>query len=354
MKQKIIYIYPENAEFIRKDIRFLEKHYKVVTPAFDWSRKSRTPLNFMKQFAFLCRHLRGSLAIFIMFGGYWSLLPALAGRITRTPVYIIPGGTDCVSFPSLGYGSLRKPLMRAFIRWSFALCTELLPVDRSLVLSDYSYHPAADYPKQGFTYFFPGLKTPYRVIYNGFDPEFFKSDPNAKKNNSFIAVAPVSNMMRVKVKGVDVVIRLAERYSHCSFTVVGVSAEVTARLGPIPSNLVLLPRMPQESFMGLLAESQFVLQLSISEGFPNALCEAMLCHCIPIGSSVGPIPHIIGDTGYLMKSPDPVYLSGRFDEILASDAAARFEMGIKARERVATLFHISKREKAFLEVLGDT
>ncbi len=154
------------------------------------------------------------------------------------------------------------------------------------------------------------------------------------------------------MKGVDVVIRLAERYSHCSFTVVGVSAEVTARLGPLPSNLVLLPRMPQESFMRLLAESQFVLQLSIIGGFPecNSVRQCLSLH--PIGSSVGPIPHIIGDTGYLMKSPDPVYLSEDLMRYWQLMRLRVLKWG-KGQGTVATLFHISERENAFLEVLGD-
>ncbi|MCU0458770.1 MAG: glycosyltransferase family 4 protein [Bacteroidales bacterium] len=351
MKDKVLFIFPGKSAFINKDIGILSRRYDVITPDHTWENKKSTPLNFLKQLLFLIRNLKGSKAVFVMFGGYWSLLPALSGRFTGIPVYIIPGGTDCVSFPSLGYGSLRKPLMRTFIKWSFSLCTELLPVHQSLVMSDYDYHPGSDYRKQGFMYFFPKLRTPYRVIHNGFDPEFFKGDPGAKKAGSFIAVAPVGNMMRVRVKGVDLVIGLARRFPHCSFTIVGVSGEVSAQLGPLPSNLRLLEWLPQEKFIGLLEESLYVLQLSISEGFPNALCEAMLCHCIPIGSSVGPIPDIIGDTGYLIDKPDQDYLSSRIGEILAADPTTRRRMGSEARERVASLFHINRREKAFLDLL---
>lgn len=349
--KKLLYIYPERSSFIQKDINFLSLRYRVVLPGHDWKNKSQTPLNFLKQFIFLCRNLPGSKAVFVMFGGYWSFLPALAGKITGIPVYIIPGGTDCVSFPSLGYGSLRKPVMRTFIRWSFSLSTELLPVDESLVISKYTYHPESDYPVQGFRFFFPKLKTPCRVINNGFDPEFFKSDPGLKKENSFIAVAPVNNMMRVRVKGVDTVIMLARKFSSCSFSIVGLSVEVAAKLEPLPDNLKVHRFMPQEQFMSLLAESRYILQLSVSEGFPNALCEAMLCHCIPIGSAVGPVPSIIGDSGYVIDSPDPEYLTARMHEILGTDAATRHLMGLKARERIASMFHISRREKAFLQLL---
>ena len=351
MKNKILYIYPESSTFIRKDTGFLSRHYRVITPVHNWKNKSLVPLNFLRQFLFLCRNLPGSKAVFVMFGGYWSFLPALAGKVTGIPVYIIPGGTDCVSFPSLGYGSLRKPLMRTFIRWSFSLCTGLLPVDESLVISKYSYHPDSDYPMQGYRFFFPNLKTPYRVINNGFDPEFFNSDPYAKKADSFIAVAPVNSLMRVRVKGVDTVIMLARKFSTCSFAIVGLSDEVASRLGPLPANLKIHRFMPQEKFMSMLAESRYILQLSISEGFPNALCEAMLCHCIPVGSAVGPVPSIIGDTGYVIDSPDPDYLTARMNEILGTDTDTRHRMGLKARERIAGLYHISRREKAFLQLL---
>lgn len=351
MKEKILYLFPDNSTFIQKDIALLSRDHNVVTPSHDWSRKSSTPVNFFRQFIFIVRHIRSCKAIFVMFGGYWSLLPALLGKIAGRPVYIIPGGTDCVSFPSLNYGSLRKPLMRTFIRWSFQLCTKLLPVDESLVLSDYTWLEKPDYPKQGFRYFFPLLRTPYRVIHNGFDPEFFNSDPAVKKENSFIAVAPVNNMMRVKVKGVDLIIHLAERFKHCKFTLVGISDDVATSLAPLPSNMTLYPFLPKEKFIGLLAESRFVLQLSVSEGFPNALCEAMLCHCIPIGSKVGAIPAIIGDTGFIMNSNNKKYLSERFEEILRIGPDDRRHMGLKARARIAGRFHISRRRIAFAELL---
>ncbi len=352
MNGKILYIYPERSAFIEKDLAFLSRSYRVVTPGHDWSSKVMTPVNFLRQFFFLIRHLSGSRALIVMFGGYWSLLPALAGRITRIPCYIIPGGTDCVSFPSLGYGSLRKPVMRTFIRWSFQLCSCLLPVHRSLILSDYTYLKNPDFPKQGIRYFFPGLRTPWRVIHNGFDPDFFKTDPGEVRENSFIAIAPVSSMMRVRVKGVDLVIDLAKRFVNCSFTVIGVSDAVTRQLSPLPPNLVILPFLPKEKFINHLASSRFVLQLSASEGFPNALCEAMLCHCVPIGSAVGPVPEIIGDTGFISDSPERECLYRVVEEARGTSPGRLDQMALEARERIAGRYHISLREKAFIELIG--
>lgn len=352
MKEKILYIFPEYSAFIAKDVDFLSRRYKVVTPSHNWTRKLETPLNFIRQFVFLSRHLKDSKAVFVMFGGYWSLLPALAGRISEKPVYIIPGGTDCVSFPSLNYGSLRKPVMRIFIKWSFKLCTELLPVDESLVRSEYRYYEKSDHPEQGYKYFFPEISTPYRVIYNGFDPDYFDCGKAVKKSGSFIVIAQVTSMMRVRVKGIDLVLYLAEQFNSCSFTIVGVSDSVIRQLGSIPSNVALYPFLPQKTFMSYLAESEFVLQLSVSEGFPNALCEAMLCRCIPVGSTVGAIPHIIGDTGYLANSSKKEYLKEKLTEIIGTSGDTRHELGLKARERIAQKYHISIREKAFFDLIG--
>jgi glycosyltransferase involved in cell wall biosynthesis len=66
---------------------------------------------------------------------------------------------------------------------------------------------------------------------------------------------------------------------------------------------------------------------------------------------VGPVPAIIGDTGYVMTSPDPEYLTARMHEILDTNTDTRHRMGLNARNRIAELYHISRRENAFLDLL---
>ena len=56
----------------------------------------------------------------------------------------------------------------------------------------------------------------------------------------------------------------------------------------------------REKLRNYYSKSQFHFQLSMYEGFGLALCEAMLCRCIPIGSSVN------------MKSNPPLLISSRF------------------------------------------
>jgi glycosyltransferase involved in cell wall biosynthesis len=351
MKKTVIYIYPWISSFIKKDIDFLSKDNIVKSPQHSWIDKKLIPIRFVQQFFFLINNLHSCQAIFVMFGGYWSFLPSLLGKLWGKPVFIIPGGTDCVSFPAFNYGSLRKPLLALFIKWSYQLSLRLIPVDESLAFSEYEYHEDCINYSQGFKYHFPQLKTPYTVVHNGFDPDFFGLSDKAKIHNSFIVVAAVNDMIRFKLKGIDIVFELAFEYSNCSFTIVGIQKSVTDQLGEVPENVQILPFLSQDQFIEYLYVSEFVLQLSVSEGFPNSLCEAMLCRCIPIGSSVGAIPLIIGDTGFVMKSSNMGYIKERFNEILELTPTKRAELGKNARKRIAEYFHISKREDSFRELM---
>ena len=74
-----------------------------------------------------------SKIILISFGGYWSFLPSLFGRIFNKKVAIVVHGTDCVSFPEINYGNLRNPLMSWFIKKSYQFSNIILPVSDSLV-----------------------------------------------------------------------------------------------------------------------------------------------------------------------------------------------------------------------------
>jgi glycosyltransferase involved in cell wall biosynthesis len=346
-RPKLIYITPGFSSFVKKDIAFLSEKAEVIAPVHDWTTKLFVPFSLLRQLLFLIRHLPGSKAVFVMFGGYWALLPSIMGRILRKPVYIIPGGTDCVSFPSLGYGSLRKPLLRTVIKWSYRLSTRLLPVDESLVFSNYTYLETRDYDFQGYRYFFPSLKTDYTVIHNGYIGNQFEYNPEKKERNSFITIAAVDDMRRFRIKGIDSLLTLAAQFPKCTFRVIGISETFKLSLPLIPTNLILFPFLEAKEFTSYLNISEFCIQLSISEGFPSALCEAMLGGCIPIVSSVGAMPKIVDKTGFIMESSAPSYLKQKFEEILTTEPLLRLDMAAGARGRVIDNFSIEKRKEAF-------
>jgi glycosyltransferase involved in cell wall biosynthesis len=347
---RLIYISPDYSTFVKKDINFLSKKYSIAYHNHTWNNKLLLPISLLLQLAFLIKNIIYSKAIFVMFGGYWSILPAIFGKLFRKPVYIILGGTDCVSFPSINYGSLRKPVLKKVIEWSYKLSTRLLPVDESLVYSENLYF-SAEYKMQGFKYYFPTLKTPFQVIHNGFDHTIFVSDINKKRKNSFVTVAQSSDLRRIQIKGIDKILELANIFTECSFSIIGISLDLINKLGTVPSNIRIYEFMPFEMFKRHLEESEFYLQLSISEGFPNALCEAMLCHCIPIGSEVGAIPTIIGDTGFIVQHSETSYIAEVLKSIIVLNDEKRNILANNAKNRIIENFSLSKRQESFLNML---
>lgn len=351
VKPGIIYIAPYPSTFVKKDIEFLSIRYRVMSPEHFWVKKMLIPFTFLRQMVFLLFKIHKAKAVFVMFGDYWSLLPALFGKIFRKPVFIIPGGTDCVSFPSLGYGSLRKPLTRRVIRMSYSLCTRLLPVDESLVFCRYSYLEPRDYDFQGYRYFFPGLKTEHTVIHNGVDIGSFYLSPGHRAPDSFITISHVDDPKRYIIKGIDKVIFLARSFPASVFTIVGISGAMVESLGELPANLVCYPFLPAEKFNEMIGKTEFYLQLSVSEGFPNALCEGMLGGCIPVVSSVGAMPMIVGESGFILERSDDGYIKEWLKEILSIPAERRKELADLARKRVIENYTMEKRGKALEAIL---
>jgi glycosyltransferase involved in cell wall biosynthesis len=134
------------------------------------------------------------------------------------------------------------------------------------------------------------------VIPNGFDSSFWENLGMQRVKHSFISVAThTSTPTRARVKGYDLIAQLAANNPEWKFTLVGDS-----NYKPQSSNIEVLGKETAASLVQLYNTHEYYLQLSSSEGFPNALGEAMACGCVPIGSAVGAIPEIIGDTGLLL------------------------------------------------------
>lgn len=281
------------------------------------------------------------------------MLPVILGKVFRKPVFIILGGADCVSFPSIHYGSLRKPILRTFIRFSFKYASCLVPVHGSLVYGQNKYAHPHDSAIQGYLHYFPDLKVRNQVIYNGFDSNLLKIQIGTqnKIRNSFITVALIPTYQRFILKGIDVILFLAKELPDCTFTIVGITKAFSDTLQSIPPNVQCIEIMPFDECVRLMSDHEFHLQLSLSEGFPNSLCEAMLLECIPIGSSVGGIPDIIGDTGVVIENPDKHFILNEVSKLILLSDERRTELSKKARERIATNFTEHRRQEQLFNLL---
>lgn len=342
-KRILFYSTPSLSTFSKKDIEILgdtfSVHVFIFNPRFKWL----TPVFLIKQLWQIIIHFKASVYV-TQFGGYHSLIPSLVARLKGGQSYIITGGTDCVSFPLLGYGNFTKKVLGFFTCLSFRLSHRILPVHDSLVNSMNTYDPMQSGP-QGMLSHCRGLNTPFTVIHNGYEADEWRPD-GMKNPLGFITVAGgAASLKRFRLKGLDLIFEIANDFPECSFTIVGCTAfdfEIQ-----VPKNIHLVDFADQSKLLDLFGSNQFYLQLSISEGFPNAVCEAMLCGCIPIGSTAGALPDIIGDTGLILIKRDTQLLRVLIREALQLNP----ENGMKARNRIEEHYPLSRRRKILLDAI---
>ncbi len=310
-------------------------------------KKWQTPFVWLQQALFLMKQIWQAKIIVCMFSGYHSFLPALLGKLFNRPCLIVAGGTDCVSFPSIGYGCFAKPLLSKFTRWSYQMAAHISPVHEKLVWQEYKYQPD-DYPYQGFKYHCPDLKTPYTVIYNGYNADFWKPiETIIRKPLSFLTVcAGLDMQFTQRLKGVDLILEVASQLPDASFTIVG--APTGFKFRDKPENVQVLPKIPISNLKEVYSAHEFYLQLSMSEGFPNALSESMLCGCIPVVSKVGGMPEIIGKCGFILEKRDVNQLR----EVLLNAITSDYKLlGNLARDVVASNFTEEAREEKLFNLL---
>jgi glycosyltransferase involved in cell wall biosynthesis len=77
---------------------------------------------------------------------------------------------------------------------------------------------------------------------------------------------------------------------------------------------------------------------SFSEGFSNALAEAMSCSVACVGTDVGDTATLIGDAGRTVPPNDPAALAGAIVGLLRLPPSARAELQARARAQVSENF----------------
>lgn len=191
------------------------------------------------------------------------------------------------------------------------------------------------------------MDTPYQVVPLEYDPTLFKRTSTQRIPNSFITVAFGIQGTSFIRKGIDKFILAARQFPASRFTIVGSGKEDFPV--EVPENVILLPPVPYTALVELYNQHEFYLQLSIAEGFPSALCEAMLCECFPIASEVASMPEIIGEAGMLIHSIDDEVILAGIQKALQNDRKS--ETGKQARERIITQYGPGTRKQKWMEVI---
>jgi glycosyltransferase involved in cell wall biosynthesis len=340
-KPTLLLFAPVASSLVIKDAAMFSSDYTVRIFTLQRGGKLSILFRFILQFFFLLKYISRAKIMVSRFVGYQTVLPVIFSKVGGKPLVCIMGGLECIKFPSVKTGSYTRPFFGRVTKWCLKNSTHLCPVHDSLVLTDYTYQDE-DYPKQGYKYFVPDCNTPVTVIRNGYESEKWKRTKE-KIPNSFITVAHgIEQDHLFLLKGIDLIAGVVSSFPQCRFTIVGGKKELLEKYAA--PNLHFTGEVANDRLHDLLSTQEFYLQLSITEGFPNALCEAMLCECIPIGSNVGAIPEIINDDRLILKRKDPVQLKTIVDYALSIDRSGE---GLKARKWIKDNYPVEKRKESF-------
>jgi glycosyltransferase involved in cell wall biosynthesis len=327
-KPILLFITMGFAGFVRSDAESLAAAYRMRIFQY---RPSRTLAGNARQMVrllvWLVRHAPRASAILVWFADYHAALPVLASRALGKPSALVLAGYDTVFFPQWRYGVFSNPIRSAFAAFAIRHAGTLAPV--SIALTDRLRRRIPD-PRGRIT-----------AIPFGFDPSRWYCD--TPKADAVVSVSIAFDQTRVAIKGVDVLVEAARRLPGVPFTVVGVPEAMRAELDA-PPNVILAGRLPPSDMRRLCSRAKVVAQLSRSEGMPNALCEAMLCECVPVGSDAGGIPEVIGDAGSVVRAGDAKAAAAAIRKALFLPRRA----GREARRRIVERFPASLRRARLL------
>ena len=277
----VLFVYVNYSSFVKADYEMLSSFANVTKYQFKPGKGIfKTGLSLLKELIFLIFNGYKYDSVLIWFGDYHSLLPVLFAKMIGKKSFVVIGGYDVSTLSEYGYGAFANPIRAFFTRNTFKYMGLGIPVAEALKIKLLQINPKAkaetiatiSYPDK---FAFADYERPKRVI----------------------TISSTESEQRLMVKGLDRFRELALCLPEYEFVVIGVSEKVKHYFEPIPANLVLSPPKQFDELTHIYQGASFYAQLSRSEGLPNALCEAMLCGCIPVGTNVGDIKLTIGNTG---------------------------------------------------------
>ena len=327
---KVLFVRPLRSTFVEKDLELLKKYFDVRVVDFAFGRR-----NLKGIVATASSMLKGTLwsdLTFSWFADIHAYVAVRLSKIFRKRSIVIIGGYEVANVPEIGYGAMLCPTSLRRVRFVLREADKVLAVDESL--------------RQDAIRNIGASGTNIQTVPTGYD--YTKFRPQGEKEDLVMTVAGANDWMTVRLKGIDTFVKSARFLPDVKFLVIGLGREALRRLQDIiPTNVGLIGRLSQDELVRYYQKAKVYCQLSMREGLPNALCEAMLCECVPVGTDVQGVRTAIGHIGFYVSCGDPNATAAAIRKALESDK------GKAARERINSEFSVERREKELEEIISE-
>lgn len=204
------------------------------------------------------------------------------------------------------------------------------------------------------------------TLHNAIDLEMAPVGPPSTELRNSLGLGGASQLICTvghirRVKGIDVLIRAAKKvcqeFPYAVFVIVGgvLEPDHLCELQELIRSLGLTENIrflgPSEDVQSLLKISDVYCVASRSEGFSNALLEAMACGLPCVATRVGGNPEAVveNQSGFLVESEDPGELADRISRLLRNPALAR-KMGLEGRRIVEEKFTVSAMISRLIDI----
>lgn len=307
-KPKALLITPNDSTFTRVDAKLLGESCELTTYNL---MQSEGRLDYLLRILGIISEilLGGYQLIFVWFADYHAAVAVFLAKLLGLPCGVFIGGYDAVCYPELQMGVYCSPFRARFASFALKNCDLIISNHEALLDSSNTFYNPAGHP-EGVYRLIKDLKTPAKVIYNALTVDVPDAELiTQERRDVFLAVGTTPRYLDIFNKGLDLVAQMAVLLPERRFEIVGIDPKwqdefVQLLGGELPENLTLRGYIPHSEVLALMRISRYYIQASISEGMPNALMEAMLMGCVPIGSNVAGIPTVIGDYGVVFDKRD--------------------------------------------------
>lgn len=348
---KALFIMPTASSFMKTDLEILGEIMPTKGVFLNQNKdKAKYLLNVIKMVFTLIISPKTKLAL-CWFADYHAAAMVMICRLLNKKSIVMLGGYDAVHYPEFEYGVYHHKWRSRFASYALRNCSHIVAIHEDLLSSDNLYYNPEGHP-EGVFRLVKELKTPASVLHNCLTKEP-QIKPQEIREKQILCVGTTPRFQDFYNKGYDMLIAAAKHFSDWKFIFVGIDDRWLSQIEEIfqiskMNNIEIHSVLPHEKVLELMAISDIYAQISISEGMPYSLVEAMFMGCKPIGSKVTGIPTIMGDWGVVCAHRDEKLMIQALQELMdqeidrdamSADIKQRFSPSVRAKK----LFEIIER-----------